>query len=103
MATAIVIGGLLMIWLSDHVTEFLKKNRMYEVVGLFILLLVGVMLLSEGGHLSHLELFGTEITAMSKGTFYLVIAVMVVVELVQSRYQKRLISIKLENDKTHIG
>jgi len=103
MATAIVIGGILMIWLSDSVTEFLKKNRMYEVVGLFILLLVGVMLLSEGGHLSHLHLFGTEITPMSKGTFYLVIAVIVVVELVQSRYQKRLISMKLRNNKTHSG
>ncbi len=102
MATAIVIGGILMIWLSDHVTEFLKKNRMYEVVGLFILLLVGVMLLSEGGHLSHLSLFDTEITPMSKGTFYLVIFVMVIVELVQSRYQKRLIAMKLKNDKTHI-
>jgi len=67
---------------------------MYEVVGLFILLLVGVMLLSEGAHDAHLHLFGTEITAMSKGTFYLVIFVMVVVEVVQSRYQKRLISLK---------
>ncbi len=103
MTTAIVIGGILMIWLSDHVTEFLKKNRMYEVVGLFILLLVGVMLLSEGGHLSHLHLFGAEITPMSKGTFYLVIAVLVIVELVQSRYQKRLIATKLKNDKTQTG
>lgn len=101
MATAIIIGGILMIWLADHVTEFLKKNRMYEVVGLFILLLVGVMLLSEGGHLSHLTLFDAEVTAMSKSTFYLVIGVMVVVELVQSRYQKRLIAMKLRNDKTN--
>jgi predicted tellurium resistance membrane protein TerC len=103
MATAIVIGGILMIWLADHVTEFLKKNRMYEVVGLFILLLVGVMLLSEGGHLSHLHLFGSEVTAMSKSTFYLVIGVMVIVELVQSRYQKRLIAMKLKNDQTQRG
>jgi len=94
MATAIVIGGILMILLADHVTEFLKKNRMYEVVGLFILLLVGVMLLSEGGHISHLSLFGTEITPMSKGTFCLVIMVMVLVEIVQSRYQRRLIASK---------
>lgn len=94
MATAIIIGGILMIWLSDHVTEFLKKNRMYEVVGLFILLLVGVMLLSEGGHLSHLTLFGSEITAMSKSTFYLAISIMVVVEIVQSKYQKRLLAMK---------
>ena len=94
MATAIVIGGILMILLADHVTEFLKKNRMYEVVGLFIILLVDVMLLSEGGHISHLSLFGTEITPMSKGTFYLVIMVMVLVEIVQSRYQRRLIASK---------
>lgn len=94
MATAIIIGGILMILLADRVTDFLKKNRMYEVVGLFILLLVGVMLLSEGGHISHLTLFGTEITPMSKGTFYLAIMVMVLVEIVQSRYQKRLIASK---------
>ncbi len=66
MATAIVIGGILMIWLSEKVTVFLKKNRMYEVLGLFILFLVGIMLLSEGGHLAHLEFFGEEITPMNK-------------------------------------
>ena len=98
MATAILIGGILMIWLADHVTEFLKKNRMYEVIGLFILLLVGVMLLSEGGHLSHLTLFGHPIEPMSKSTFYLAIFVMVVVELVQGRYNKRLLAMKKSSD-----
>ena len=90
MATAIVIGGLIMIWLSGRVTQFLKKNRMYEVLGLFILLIVGIMLLSEGGHLAHLKLFGNEVTAMSKTTFYFVIAVLVLIDIVQSRYQKKL-------------
>ena len=94
MATAIVIGGILMVLLADRITTFLQKNRMYEVVGLFILLLVGVMLLSEGAHDAHLHLFGAEITAMSKGTFYLSIFVMVVVEIVQGRYQKNLVSMK---------
>lgn len=90
MATAIVIGGILMIVLADSVTEFLKKNRMYEVVGLFILFLVAVMLLSEGGHLAHLKLFGYEVTPMSKATFYFVIAVMITVDLVQTRYMKKI-------------
>jgi len=90
MATAIVIGGLMMIWLSGRVTEFLKKNRMYEVLGLFILLIVGIMLLSEGGHLAHLQIFGNEVTAMSKTTFYFVITVLVLIDIVQSRYQKKL-------------
>ena len=101
MATAIMIGGVLMVVLADRITEFLKKNRMYEVVGLFILLLVGVMLLSEGAHDAHLRLFGAEITAMSKGTFYMAISVMVVVEVVQSKYQKRLLAMKDSASNTH--
>lgn len=92
MATAIIIGGVLMIWLSGRVTSFLKKNRMYEVLGLFILLIVGIMLLSEGGHLAHLTLFGNPVTSMSKTTFYFVISVLVIVDIIQSRYQKKLMA-----------
>lgn len=92
MAVSIIISGLMMIFLSDHVAEFLKKNRMYEVLGLFILFIVGVMLLSEGGHLAHLQLFGYAIEPMAKSTFYFVIAVLVLIDLAQGRYQKKLIA-----------
>ena len=91
MVIAIVIGGLLMIWLADRVTEFLKKNRMFEVLGLFILFIVGIMLLSEGGHLANMHLFGNEITPMSKTTFYFVIGVLLLIDIVQSKYQKNLL------------
>jgi predicted tellurium resistance membrane protein TerC len=90
MATAIMIGGVLMVTLADTVSEFLQKNRMYEVLGLFILFLVGIMLLSEGGHLSHMALFGNEITQMSKTTFYFILFVLVVCDIVQTQYQKKL-------------
>ncbi|SVC17521.1 uncharacterized protein METZ01_LOCUS270375, partial [marine metagenome] len=90
MALAIIISGVLMIWLADRVSEFLQKNRMYEVLGLFILFVVGIMLLSEGGHLAHLDLFGHQITPMSKATFYFVIGVLILTDIVQTRYQKKL-------------
>lgn len=99
MATAIIIGGLMMIWLSGRVTAFLKKNRMYEVLGLFILLIVGIMLLSEGGHLAHMKIFDNEVTAMSKTTFYFVIAVLVIIDIVQSRYQRKL-SLEIDREIT---
>lgn len=92
MAGAIVVSGALMIWLSDRVAVFLEKNRMYEVLGLFILLIVGVMLLAEGGHLAHLAFFDYEIHQMASSTFYFVIAVLVVVDIVQGRYQKKLLA-----------
>ncbi len=90
MAVAIILSGLMMIFLADTVSEFLKKNRMYEVLGLFILFIVGVMLLSEGGHLAHLKLGGYAIEPMAKSTFYFVIIVLVIVDIAQGRYQKKL-------------
>ncbi len=99
MATAIIIGGLLMIWLADKVANFLEKNRMYEVLGLFILFIVGIMLLTEGGHLAHLKLFGNDIVPMSKTTFYFVIGILVITDIVQSRYQKKLIADQADDKK----
>ncbi|KJD35904.1 integral membrane protein TerC [Tamlana sedimentorum] len=92
MAIAIVCSGLLMLLLADKISVFLAKNRMYEVLGLFILFIVGIMLVTEGGHLAHLELFGNHIVPMSKTTFYFVLFVLVVVDVVQGRYQKKLLA-----------
>ena len=92
MATAIVISGALMIVLADRVAGFIQKNRMYEVLGLFVLFIVGIMLISEGGHLAEVELFGYHVEAMRKSTFYFVLAVLLVVDIVQSRYQKKLVA-----------
>lgn len=90
MAIAIVISGLLMLVLADQISKFLAKNRMYEVLGLFILFIVGIMLVTEGGHLAHIKLFGNEIVPMSKTTFYFVIAILVITDIVQGRYQKKI-------------
>ncbi len=90
MATAIIITGILMIVLADGVAEFLKRNRMYEVLGLFILFIVGILLVSEGGHLAHIKLLGYPVEAMSKSTFYFVLIVLIVTDVVQTQYQKRL-------------
>jgi predicted tellurium resistance membrane protein TerC len=99
MIIAIVISGILMIWLADGVSKFLQKHRMYEVLGLFVLFIVGIMLLTEGGHLSHLHIAGNEITPMTKTTFYFVIAILVLTDIVQSRYKKKLLAKQEANVK----
>lgn len=90
MATAILTSGIIMMYLADKVSDFLNKNRMYEVLGLFILFVVGIMLVTEGGHLAHLKLFGESIEAMSKTTFYFVILIVVLNDIVQGIYEKRI-------------
>ena len=92
MALAILSGGAMMIWLADGVSNFLQKNRMYEVLGLFILFVVGIMLLTEGGELAEMKLFGNEMHAMTKTTFYFVIVILVLTEIVQTRYKKKLLA-----------
>ncbi|MEM8978592.1 MAG: TerC family protein [Pseudomonadota bacterium] len=99
LATAIILSGLAMLVLADAVTEFLQKNRMYEVLGLFILLIVGVVLLGEAGpaaaHAMHddslnIKVFGYDIVPMSKSTFYFSVVVLVAVEIIQSGYTRKL-------------
>lgn len=99
LAAAIVVSGLAMLVLADGVTLFLQKNRMYEVLGLFILLIVGVVLLGEAGpaaaHAMHddalnLRFFGYEVIPMSKTTFYFAVVVLFAVEFLQSGYARKL-------------
>ncbi|WP_299772129.1 hypothetical protein [uncultured Pseudoteredinibacter sp.] len=90
LAVAILASGAAMYLLADRVTEFIQKNRKYEVLGLFILLIVGVVLLGEGGHQAHLKLFGHAVEPMSKATFYFSVAVLVIVDIIQSKYRKKL-------------
>lgn len=90
MTTAIVVSGILMIVLANTVSNFLQKNRIYEVLGLFVLFIVGIMLVTEGGHLAHLKFFGNPVHAMSKTTFYFVIGILVLVDIVQGRYLQNL-------------
>jgi predicted tellurium resistance membrane protein TerC len=90
MAAAIVVSGVMMIVLADTVAEFLKRNRMYEVLGLFVLFIVGIMLVSEGGHLAHIHLLSYAVEPMAKSTFYFTLIVLVIVDVAQGRYQKKL-------------
>lgn len=90
MTIAIILSGVAMVLMADYVADFLKRNRMYEVLGLFILFLVGALLVTEGAHLAHLHLFTYPIDAMSKSSFYLVVFVLVVTDIITNRYQRQL-------------
>ena len=102
MTIAIVISGILMIVMADKVSIFLQKNRLYEVLGLFILFIVGILLISEGGHKAHISFFGHPVEAMSKTTFYFVIAVLVIIDVIQGRYQKKLMAEKARLNKVMV-
>jgi predicted tellurium resistance membrane protein TerC len=99
LAAAILLSGAAMLLLADGVTAFIEKNRMYEVLGLFILLIVGVVLLGEAGvaaeHATHdptmgIHIFGYALIPMSKTTFYFAVVVLFAVEFIQTGYKRKL-------------
>ena len=109
LAAAILLSGLAMLALADGVTAFLEKNRMYEVLGLFILLIVGVVLLGEAGvaasHAAHddslaIHIFGYPLIPMSKSTFYFSVIVLFAVEIIQSGYSRKLAAERAATQKT---
>ena len=103
LAAAIVFSGIAMLALADGVTEFLKKNRAYEVLGLFILFIVGLVLLGEAGPAAahamndeslQIRIFGHALLPMSKTTFYFSTVVLFSVEILQTVYQRQLVKVK---------
>ena len=99
LAVAILSSGVAMLLLADKVSDFLRRNRKYEVLGLFILLIVGVVLLGEAGvaasHAMHddalqLKIFGQPLIPMSKTTFYFAVVVLFAVEILQTGYSRKL-------------
>ncbi|MDE2385206.1 MAG: tellurium resistance protein TerC [Alphaproteobacteria bacterium] len=97
MLVAVVLAGVISILAADRVAAFLQKNRLYEVLGLFVLLLVGVMLVAEGGHIAAVTIFGYVVHPIEKSTFYFVLASLVVVDVLQGKFQRKL---DIENGKS---
>jgi len=75
---------------------------MHEVFGLFILFIVGILLLAEGGHFPYLKLLVDEIILNSELTFCFVIANLVITDIVQSECQNKLLNKKEQNEVNNI-
>jgi predicted tellurium resistance membrane protein TerC len=51
------------------------------------------MLIAEGAHLSHLEVFGSKVGVIPKGYLYFTIAFSLFIEFINMRFRKRTSSI----------
>ena len=67
------------------------------MLGLAFLILIGFMLIIEGGHLAHMSFFGSEIGAVPKGYLYFAIAFSLLVEFLNMRLRKRKDPVQLHN------
>ena len=88
MVLAVVISVLIMMLFANPVGRFVNRHPTIQMLGLAFLILIGFMLIIEGGHLAHLTVGGSEIGAVPKGYLYFAIAFSLLVEFLNMRLRR---------------
>ncbi len=89
MVLAVVISVLVMLIFSGPVSRFVNAHPTIQMLGLSFLILIGVMLIAEASHVSHVSLFGAEVGAIPKGYIYFAIAFSLMVEFFNMKLRKK--------------
>jgi predicted tellurium resistance membrane protein TerC len=97
MIIAVVFSVLIMMLFAVPVGRFVNKNPTIQMLGLSFLILIGFMLIIEGGHLSNLSLFGSHIGAVPKGYLYFAISFSLLVEFLNMKLRKKEDPVKLHS------
>src|SRR4030066_607576 len=88
MVTAVVISMAIMMVFASPVGRFVNAHPTIQMLALSFLILIGFMLITEGAHLSHAEIFGQQVGAIPKGYLYFAIAFSLGVEALNMRVRK---------------
>lgn len=96
---AIVISIIIMLVFAGPVSKFVNDHPTIQILGLSFLMLIGVMLLAEGSHLAHFNLFGNEVHSIPKGYIYFAIFFSLFVEFINLKMKKTKDPVKLHNSK----
>jgi predicted tellurium resistance membrane protein TerC len=95
MIIAVVVSVIIMMAFAVPVGRFVNKNPTIQMLGLAFLILIGFMLIIEGGHLAHLEILDSQIGAVPKGYLYFAIAFSLLVEFLNMKLRKKSVPVQL--------
>ncbi len=95
MIIAVVFSVVIMMLFAVPVGKFVNEHPTIQMLGLAFLILIGFMLIIEGGHLAHLEVFHNPVGAVPKGYLYFAIAFSLIVEFLNMKLRKKSKPIKL--------
>ncbi len=101
MVAAVVISMIIMMLFANPVGDFVNENPTIQMLGLSFLILIGFMLIAEGAHLSHFELFDTKVGTIPKGYLYFAIFFSLAVEFLNMKLRKNVDKVKLYTYKNN--
>lgn len=88
MVLAVVVAVLVMLLFSAPISRFVNTHPTIQMLGLSFLILIGVMLLAEASHLSHMSILGVQVGEIPKGYIYFAIAFSLLVEFFNMKLRK---------------
>ncbi len=89
MIVSVILSMLIMMLFANPVGEFVNKHPTIQMLGLAFLILIAFMLITEGAHISHTEIFGQKVGAIPKGYLYFAIAFSLGVEMLNMKIRSR--------------
>ena len=89
MIIAVIFSVIIMMAFAVPVGRFVNEHPTIQMLGLAFLILIGFMLIIEGGHLAHLSIMESEIGAVPKGYLYFAIAFSLLVEFLNMKLRKK--------------
>lgn len=89
MVTAVIISIIIMMIFAIPVGKFVNEHPTIQMLALSFLILIGFMLVTEGAHLSHAEIFNQHVGAIPKGYLYFAIAFSLGVEALNMKVRKK--------------
>jgi len=88
MFGSVIISVVLMLTFARPISNFIANNPDFEILGLFVLLLIGFVLFLEGGHVANLVVNGTDFPYIPQWIVIFILMLMFAVDLYQNWWDR---------------
>jgi predicted tellurium resistance membrane protein TerC len=89
MVGSVLLSVVLMLAFAKRIATFIARNPDFEILGLFVLLLIGFVLFLEGGHVAQLVVNGSEFPYIPQWIVIFILVLMFSVDLYQNWFERR--------------
>jgi predicted tellurium resistance membrane protein TerC len=89
MAGSVILSVIVMLRFAATISDYMTKNPDFEILGLFVLLLIGFVLFLEGGHVAHLTFNDSAFPYIPQWIVIFILMLMFSVDLYQNFLEKR--------------
>jgi predicted tellurium resistance membrane protein TerC len=90
MVGSVVISVVLMLIFANPLAHFMQENPDFEILGLFVLLLIGFVLFLEGGHVAEVSVNSSEFPYIPQWIVIFTLLLMFSVDLYQNWWEQKM-------------